>query len=355
MALQCGLILFLFLWTICLVGSFLGCTQYEYGKFGSRWRVKEWQYVRGWMRSCDRYDWNDKFMGLNEAQEGGSEVFELCFTPAWGGLFMTYNVTNCYCRNLSSECLKVSSFPSFANAVELEGAFDLSNAEIDESIEYFRWSSGCGNGFKYTTANLDVFFPSFPAATRLRCLEMEFSPITGCYDYVPVLNLVRYSKLENLRKVRFLAYFPMTNIESLLANTQLESAELEMLYESADWRSCAIGDDYLVADDKSECKVFRGVFGDKSFRELLALDFGDYDEIDIKIDLAEIRHFDMQRLLCGGSTCRHIMIKSHNCIIDNLPCIIDYKNELVVILTMEFDSNGLEGARGSLRERSLPR
>ena len=147
----------------------LGCTQYVNGKYGARWAVKDWEYVRKWMRSSDTYDWNDNFICFNK---DGWESFEVCFTPAWGSLPMVYDVTNCYCYNISGECLKISAFPPFANAVELVGAFDVSEADIDKSIEYYHWDEGSGSSFEYNNGNLDVQFPSFPADSKLRFLEI---------------------------------------------------------------------------------------------------------------------------------------------------------------------------------------
>ncbi len=326
-----------------------GCAQYEYGKNGDKWEVKPWPFVREWMKSSDYYDWDDSFMGLHETKYGEvEESFCVCFTPAWGSLPMVYDVTNCYCYN-SGECLKISAFPPFANAIELVGAFDVSEADIDKNIEYYHWDNGSCSSFEYNNGDLDVQFPSFPADSKLRYLELDLPSMKGCYNYVPVLNLERYADLSCLKKIRIHSYFPMAGIDRLLDKTQLESAEFTMIYQCSDWRTCGVNaEDCIVRDGKEEFDTFRGVFDDKSFDELMKVDFSNYDDVDIKINLTKIRHLDIHRLLGDRSTYRCIEIESHNCVIDNLPCVIDYKKELVVVLDMFFELDGRVSEDNSL-------
>ena len=316
----------------------LGCTQYVYGKYGARWAVKDWEYVRKWMRSSDTYDWGDNFIGF---KKDGRVSFEFFFTPSWGSRLMTIddvNVTNCYCENVSRKCLKISAFPTFANAVELHGAFDVSEADIDKSIEYYYWDEGKG---KYNNGNLDVQFPSFPADSKLRCLELELPSMEGCYNYVPVLNLERYADLSYLKKIRIHSYFPLAGIDRLLEKTQLESAEFEMCYQCSDWRPCGVkAEDCTGLSGTEDFTPLRGVFDDESFDELLKVDFSNYDEVDIEINLTKIRRLDIVRLLGDRSVYRVIKIKSQNCVIENLPSVIDYKKELLVMLDMFFDLGG---------------
>lgn len=324
--------------TVLTLALFAGCAQYESGKEVDGYVVKPWSFVREWMKSSECYDWDDKFMGICETKNAGSEMFEVCFTPAWGRQHMVYDVTNCYCYNISGECLKISAFPPFANAIELVGAFDVSEADIDKNIEYYHWDKGSCSSFEYNNGNLDVQFPSFPADSKLRYLELDLPSMEGCYNYVPVLNLERYADLCCLKKIYIHSYFPLAGIERLLAKSHLESAEFEMSFQSSDWRACGINaNDCMGRDDDN---LFRGIFDDKSFDELLKVDFSNYDDIDIKINLVEIRHLDIHRLLGDESTYRCIKIESNNCVIDNLPCVIDYKKELIVLLSMSFNLDG---------------
>ena len=108
-----------------------------------------------------------------------------------------------------------------------------------------------------------------------------------------------------------------------------------MAYLSEDWHPCR-AEDEIVCDEGGD--VLRGVFDDRSFPELSQLDLARYDDVDIKINLTEIRHLDLRRLL-GGNWCdSRIRIRSHNCIIDNLPCVIAYdpKKRLYVEIQMDF-------------------
>lgn len=334
---------------VLTLAFFAGCAQYVCGKNGDRWVVKPWSFVREWMKSSDYYDWDDRFIGFHETINGEWELFDVGFTPAWGSRPMVYDVTNCYCSNISGECLKISAFPSFANAVELVGSFDVSEADIDKNIEYYHWDSGTGSSFKYNNGNLDVQFPSFSADSKLRCLELDLPSMKGCHNYVPVLNLERYADLSCLKKIRIHSYFPMAGIDRLLDKTQLKSAEFTMIYQCSDWRTCGVNaEDCIVRDGKEEFDTFRGVFDDKSFDELMKVDFSNYDDIDIKINLTKIRHLDIHRLLGDRSTYRCIEIESHNCVIDNLPCVIDYKKELVVVLDMFFELDGRVSEDNSL-------
>ena len=168
---------------VLTLAFFAGCAQYESGKEVDGCVVKPWSFVREWMKSSECYDWDDKFMGICETKNAGSEMFEVCFTPAWGSLPMVYDVTNCYCYNISGECLKISAFPPFANAIELVGAFDVSEADIDKNIEYYHWDKGSCSSFEYNNGNLDVQFPSFPADSKLRYLELDLPSMKGCYNY----------------------------------------------------------------------------------------------------------------------------------------------------------------------------
>ena len=67
---------------VLTLAFFAGCAQYESGKEVDGCVVKPWSFVREWMKSSECYDWDDKFMGICETKNAGSEMFEVCFTPA---------------------------------------------------------------------------------------------------------------------------------------------------------------------------------------------------------------------------------------------------------------------------------
>ena len=66
---------------VLTLAFFAGCAQYESGKEVDGCVVKPWSFVREWMKSSECYDWDDKFMGICETKNAGSEMFEVCFTP----------------------------------------------------------------------------------------------------------------------------------------------------------------------------------------------------------------------------------------------------------------------------------
>lgn len=315
------------------MGLFQGCgdgreTYFISGNPGTRRSVNGWPFVRTWMKESPEFDWYDRIYGFNEQ---GGEDFSVYFAPAWGGAYMMiYDVTNVCCRNLSSDRLDIQAFPTFANAVELEGAFDLSRVKIGGNVECFGWEAS-PTTLEYTTNSIDQLLPSFSAPDRLRRMELRFPHNEVGHDFVPVLDLERFAGFRNLRRVSFSTCFPQTNIDLFLDGAHPEVAVFDMIYINQEWHSGGKErEDEMVyeevMDSGGDLAIWplRGSFDDRTFHELSQLEFGDYTTIDIKIYLTEIRHLDLSRLLSGNWSDLDIRISAHNCIIDNLPCVIDY-------------------------------
>ena len=306
---------------------------------GTMWKVCDWPHVRDWMASCDRCNWER----YRFQRDDGFDSFVVSFSPNFSCSSMGTSVVGgagyltIFCVNSSDSILDVKGFPTCVKGVWLEGRFDLSDANIVDSVKYFYWDSSGYSSWNYVDA-----LPKFGEASRLTTLELRFGDIyteeRGC---VPSLDLERYTGLGNLRYVIVSAKCPILNLPRFLDNSRLRYVLIEMSFDRADYFGLTDG-----STDNSTCDgCCDGVKGnmnchitDSTFDDFLQMDFCEATIVNLTIKLDQPRRFSVCKFTDGLAKRKSIKIIAKNCIIDDLERIADFRNIEFIDVSMEFEA-----------------
>lgn len=260
-------------------------------------RECSWEEVSDWLASdpdCHRKDDSRGYEWLVAEKDRWGMRPEVWFSPRFGKWApQDADGLTILCQNWTRDLLPIKGFPGSCKGIELSGPFDMSNAVIGDSVEYFHSEAhGISDWPQYYEAYDDL--PRFSGTSKLKYLSVKrFNKGDGCRRRlrIPCLDMTRFSKMDNLEEVDVRVEGLALHPEVLLNNNKLCSLFVWEFY------------DYLADSNEGRASADSGSSGfqkysidDASFEEFIKRDFAGIKRMRVEIALSKVQTWNIARL-----------------------------------------------------------
>ena len=284
------------------------------------WRECSWDEVSDWLASdpdCRRKDGARGYEMLKSEKDRWGMRSEVWFSPCFGTWASeSAEGLTVICQNWTENILPIKGLPRCCKGVEVSGPFDMSNAVIADSVEYFYSEAhGISDWPQYYEAYDDL--PRFNATSKLKYLSITrySSGDDGRKRLrIPCLDMTRFSEMDNLEEVDVFVAGLAVHAEKLLNINKLRRLSVTEFYDYlAASNEEGVGGDAGWDSDWGNGSLQRYVVDDASFDEFLRRDFTGIKRMQVEIELSQVKTWDIAYL--ANFHFDFLNIRAENCMI----------------------------------------
>lgn len=301
------------IYSLAWIASLCGCISEDANDV--RIQERPWSEVCDWLSSGEDFTQDELLRVYDCSVDGGKGgSIMVSFLPSFGATTVASgDGITLYCDNTSTNVLSVAGFPPCCKGISIKGRFDLSQAKVGNSVEYyFQQNAECGE------VDQIKMVPDFSSASEIKYLEMAL--LAGEYNdwhKVPVLDASLFAGHDKLEELHLDIGGLLSHTETLLQCKELRNIQVNsccrIAYGEVAVDNMGPGED---SDDGPEDAARECYVDDSSFDEFIKCDFSKLGRLDVRIKLSKIRVWDISCL--ANLKLEELYIVSENCLITGM-------------------------------------